>query len=121
MDRLTPLADVRPYKVRKLLRPSTYVLADPNIEVWPPDPSRSAMWLTRKIISQQATGAVRLQRSNGKHEDVVDLAIHKWRWRQGRPHRQAVAQAAGDVQDPRHPHSCWASSGACATVWRKLL
>ena len=44
-------------------------------------PGRHERWLQRRIVGQQATGAVRVESLDGRHSEVIDLADYEWRWR----------------------------------------
>ena len=44
-------------------------------------PGRTHTWVPRRIITQSATGTVRLMSPDGQHQEVIDLGDYEWRWR----------------------------------------
>ena len=67
----------------------------------------------RKIIGQQATGAVRLQSIDGNYEEVVHLADYEWRWRS--IPRQKYDPVEADRDNP------YADRESGSPQWRPLL
>ena len=62
--------------------------------------SKGDTWLARQIVSQSATGAVKLESLDKKFVEVIDLSEFEWRWRNGPPLGEADPRLLFGQYDP---------------------